>query len=259
MVDYLSVITEQSTRFRSVLDGVDLSRPVPSCPDWKAADLVWHLTEVQHFWGTMTGELLASPEAYDRPARPPDGELVEAFAAASGLLVEALTRHDPSTPCYSWHPEGGSVGWVRRRQAHEALIHRVDAELAAGAPVDGVDAGLAADGVDEMLRVMMHGVPPWGTFTPDGQVIGLATTDTGDAWTLTMGRFDGVSPDTGNVYDGLDAAMVAGGGSPEPTGTLRAGAWDLDRWLWGRSEPEAVEGDAALRDRLRKLAADVGG
>ncbi len=258
-MDYLGIIRDQSARFHDVLAGADLSRPVPSCPDWTAADLLWHLTEVQHFWGAMAGELLGGPEAYDRPARPSDGEVLDMFTAVSARLVEAVSRHDPATPCYSWHPEGGSIGWVRRRQAHEALIHRVDAELAAGARVSGVEAGLAADGVDEMLWVMMHGVPSWGTFTPDGVKIQLETTDTGDAWSLALGRFDGTSPDSGTVYEGLGAAMVATGASPAPTGTLSAGAWDLDRWLWGRGEPAAIEGDPALRDRLRKLAADVGG
>ncbi len=257
-MDHVGIIREQSARFHDVLTGVDPDAPVPSCPDWTAADLVWHLAEVQHFWGSMAGELLAGPEAYDRPDRPADGELLDLFTENAARLVEAVARHDPATPCWSWHAEGGSIGWVRRRQAHEALIHRIDAELAAGAAVAGVAAGVAADGVDEMLRVMMHGVPPWGTFTPDGDVIGLAATDTGDAWTLTMGRFDGTSPDSGKVYEGLDAAMVAAG-APAPEATLRAPAWDLDRWLWGRGEPAAVDGDPARRDRLRRLAAEVGG
>ncbi len=258
-MDYVTTIRHQSQRFHDVLQGVDLARPVPSCPDWTAADLVWHLVEVQHFWGSIAGPPLTDPAEVAHLEPPEDAELLDLFASRSARLVDALARHDPATPCYSWHPEGGSIGWVRRRQAHEALIHRVDAELAAAVPVAGIDAALAADGVDEMLRVMMHGVPPWGTFTADGVVIGLEATDTGDAWTLAMGRFDGTSPDSGKAYEGLDAAMVQGGNAAEPAGTLSAAAWDLDRWLWGRGEPAAVAGDATLRDRLRKLAADVGG
>jgi hypothetical protein len=26
---------------------------VPACPDWDADDLLWHLAEVQWFWGTI--------------------------------------------------------------------------------------------------------------------------------------------------------------------------------------------------------------
>ena len=45
-----------------------------------------------------------------------------------------------------------------RRQAHEALVHRVDAEQTAGLPVTDPGVALAADGVDEMLGVMVSGL-----------------------------------------------------------------------------------------------------
>ncbi len=41
----------------------------------------------------------------------------------------------------------------QRRQAHEAAIHRYDAQLAAGSP-QPVNGTLAADGVDELLTVL---------------------------------------------------------------------------------------------------------
>ena len=45
------------------------------------------------------------------------------------------------------------LGWVRRRQGHEALIHRVDAEQAAGL-ASSIDPGLAEDGIEtDYLRV----------------------------------------------------------------------------------------------------------
>ena len=35
----------------SALADCDLDARVPSCPDWNAADLLWHLgAEVQDFW-----------------------------------------------------------------------------------------------------------------------------------------------------------------------------------------------------------------
>ena len=63
-----------------------------------------------------------------------------------------------------------------RRQPHEALIHRVDAELAAGAPT-GLDEALATDGVDEILTVMIdcHDIPVWSRFEPDGSTAALST------------------------------------------------------------------------------------
>jgi hypothetical protein len=47
-------------------------------------------------------------------------------------------------------PEQQSLGLFLRRQAHEALIHRLDAELTMGERTP-MDADINADGVDEAL------------------------------------------------------------------------------------------------------------
>src|SRR5918995_144022 len=107
---YLSYLRSESARFREVLAACDPEARVPACPDWNAADLLWHLATVQRWW---------------------------------------------------------AVGFILRRQAHEALIHRVDAEQAAGVPSD-VDPALASDGVHEVLAVMYGGCPPWGAGEPGG-------------------------------------------------------------------------------------------
>ena len=51
--------------------------------------------------------------------------------------------------------------FIRRRQAHEALIHRIDAELTAGDRTP-MDTDLSADGVDEALHFMDAGLRSWG-------------------------------------------------------------------------------------------------
>ncbi|WP_238993563.1 hypothetical protein [Nocardioides caldifontis] len=70
--------------------------------------------------------------------------------------------------------EDRTVGYIRRRQAHEALIHRLDAELTAGT-VTALDPTLASDGVDEALDVMFGGCPPWGSFEPATSTPGCGT------------------------------------------------------------------------------------
>ena len=52
---------------------------------------------------------------------------------------------------WSWANDQ-TAGFSYRRQAHEALIHRLDAELAGGERT-AIDARLAADGVGEVLGV----------------------------------------------------------------------------------------------------------
>lgn len=263
------VIRTESARAADALAAAPPDARVPACPDWSAADLAHHLGEVQGFWAQVVA--LAGPDAVvdlggDPPAgvveppRAPDDELVGALRGASATLLDALAAHGPSERCWSWSAHGGDVAWVLRRQAHEVLVHRVDAEQVAGLPVTPADVAVAADGVDEMLAVMMSGLPDWASFTPDeaGRVR-LVARDAGRSWLVGLGRFTGTSPRSGTTYDldagelvARDAAAAAEAGA---AATVTGTAWDLDRWLWGRGPLEAlaVDGDVAVVDRFRAV------
>lgn len=266
MIDFTAHIETESQRFLSAVttavggDGAALAVSVPTCPDWSLADLVWHLTEVQHFWSHIVGRGLDGPQSYDRPTRPSDGELIDTLSQAGTDLLAALDGKPDDHSCWSWYEGGGSVGWVRRRQAHEALIHRVDAESVGGryAPID---EELGADGVDEMLRIMLDvgELPTWATFDPEPAPVVL---DVGDRqWSLHLGRFTGTPPD-GEPLD-LPALSVGPDGAvpsePAPVTVISGRASDLDRWLWGRGTvgPLTVEGDPDAAVRLRATAADA--
>jgi uncharacterized protein (TIGR03083 family) len=255
-LDYAAAIERESARFLDCLGRVEPEAAVPACPDWRAADLLWHLAEVQHFWATIVLDRLKDPEKVTRLQRPEDyPQLLELYRTSSRRLLDALGTADREEAVWTWS-EDQSVGFVLRRQAHEALIHRVDAELVAD-QVTPADPDLALDGIDELLRVMVGGVPPWGTFQPDGLVVGIEATDVPGRWTLRMGRFHGTSPTSGTTYD-LEAAEVGDG--LESTHALLGGdAWLLDRWLWGRagSETPSVTGDESLAGRLRALAVEA--
>ncbi|WP_052668211.1 maleylpyruvate isomerase N-terminal domain-containing protein [Nitriliruptor alkaliphilus] len=251
-----AIVAEESARFLRALRRTDLERVVPSTPGWSAADLAWHLAEVQWFWGAVVADLLDDVEPLVEPERPTsDRELLATVARRSADLVTALERRDGSEACWSWFEGGGHVGWVARRQAHEAIIHRVDAELVAGAPVSDVAPAVAADGIDELLRDMIA-TPSWASFHPDGTAVRVDATDTGDSWVLGFGRFTGTSPATGERYD-QDVARVLEDAEDVVVGTTISGAaWDLDRWLWGRgpADPLRLGGDASVAFRLRAIA-----
>ena len=199
-MDYLAHLRSDSDRFAQALAACDPAAPVPSCPDWTAADLLWHLGEVQLFWGTIVAERLDDPDAADaaKPPRPDDyGELLEFYRRASATLVDALEATPPSTAVWTWFDADQSAGFVRRRQAHEALIHRLDAELTAGEVTD-IDPELASDGVAEVFDWMYSGVPAWARTTGPARSGASATTDTGGEWFVQLGAFSGTSPNTGN-------------------------------------------------------------
>lgn len=255
-MNYLDHIRSDSHRFGEVLSSVDPDGRVPACPDWTAVDLAWHLTEVQWFWGSIVGDRLDSPDAIEKPDRPEGlGATLDLFGTASDRLVEALAGADPSDFAWSWHELDQTVGFTLRRQAHEALIHRIDAEAVAGVE-SSVDVDLGADGIDEILRVMIGGVPEWGHFEPDGASLRIHAPDAGRRWGLAFGRFTGTSPESGTEYD-LDAATV-GVDATKASAAIDGPAADLDMWLWGRrgSESLGLFGQTELVDRLRHLAAE---
>jgi uncharacterized protein (TIGR03083 family) len=159
-LDLLEDIRRESDRFHAVLSTCDPGARVPACPDWDAADLLWHLTDVQWFWTrVITTRPAAPPEDLEHPQRPESyEELLSGFAAQSAALVEALAEAGPDAEAWHWSAVQ-TAGTSYRRQAHEALIHRLDAEQTAG-QVTPLDPALAADGVREALDVMYGGEHP---------------------------------------------------------------------------------------------------
>lgn len=260
MIDYVETVRTESARFSEVIHDGDMARGVPSCPDWRLSDLAWHLTEVQHFWGEIVEGLLQSPDQTDDLDRPDDAAaLPDLFDERSARLLRVLAMRDPGDECWSWHGDGGSVGWIRRRQAHEALIHRVDAELAVERRTD-IDTLLASDGIDEMLASQIDGpVPEWGSLTLGEEVLRLHTRDTDRDWDLRFARFQGTSPVSGNTYDLPTVTRVEPVDAPDAV--VEGTAVDLDLWLWGRGPLDRlqVEGEEWLAPRLREIAAEAGG
>jgi hypothetical protein len=171
------------------------------------------------------------------------------FDDASRELAMQLAAKTDDTPAWTWSDDH-TVGFIRRRQAHEALVHRLDAELIVGARTP-MDTDLCVDGVDEVLHVMYSAIPGWGTFTADPtKNVRFTTTDTGDTWLVTLGRFTGTDPD-GTSYDEPDFHP---GQDQEQTAQaeIRGAAADLNCWLWHRPPVGPID-RAGDEDVLRRF------
>ena len=258
-LDYFTAIRRESSRFAECLGRAGGSDRVPTCPDWSADDLLWHLAEVQLFWAAIVRERLADPDAADAavPERPADrGALLELFGSATDALLDALTTTPRDTEIWTWASEQ-RVAFVIRWQAHEALMHRVDAELVIGDRTP-IEPQLASDGIDAALTIVHGDLPEWSTFTPDGSVGRIVAGDTGGTWNIALGRFTGTSPNTGNVYD-RDMLRVVDASAVEPAFTVGGDAADIDGWLWSRAPRRRLEidGDRDAFARLQQVV-DVG-
>jgi uncharacterized protein (TIGR03083 family) len=141
-------------RLREVASGADLDAKVPSCPDWTTTDLLRHVGEVYlHKTECMRTGREPEPWPPESLASEPPLELLDRSYAA--LTGEFATRR-PEDHAFTWYGPDQSVGFWIRRMAQETVIHRVDAELAAGAPVATIPDDLAADGIDELLAIFVQ-------------------------------------------------------------------------------------------------------
>jgi uncharacterized protein (TIGR03083 family) len=162
--EYLPVLQRANARFADAAAQAVLAKgwtaAVPGCPDWRLADLVWHLAEVQHFWAWVVRSRAEDPSAYAEPARRPDGELLGYLAGASAELEIVLAGADPAQRVWTWAARQ-DVAFVLRRQAQEAVVHTVDVEQVLG-DVRPIPADVGLDGLDEWLEVMVPAALPDG-------------------------------------------------------------------------------------------------
>jgi uncharacterized protein (TIGR03083 family) len=247
-MDRHAVIRAEAGRFAELLGAADPEAHCPTCPEWNAADLLWHLTEVHLFWagilrsGARTDEDVAAVEQA-KPARP-DGvaELLAMREQATGALLAELDRLDDVEPRWSWWAPDQTVGFTRRMQTYEATFHRVDAELTAGVSVGPIADDVAAGAVDHCVDVMWGWMPAWATYEP------LATaafdaTDTGQSWTVEIGHWTGTGPESGNVFD--EPRAVRGHSGDTASVTVAASAEQLARWAWTRGGQVRTDGTPA--------------
>ncbi|HLX88148.1 MAG TPA: maleylpyruvate isomerase family mycothiol-dependent enzyme [Acidimicrobiales bacterium] len=210
----------------------DPMQNVPTCPDWTLSDLAAHVASalrwVEEMVRTRTPEFLPLPEA------PEGWEEVSAwFEEGLGSLLETLDRADPESPVWNWIVMGpGPARFWFRRLAHEASVHRWDAENAVR-QADPIETMLALDGVDEYLTIASR----WLELTPKPSLrgaMGLETTDGRFATTAVL------APDSIALHRGLDGADCV----------VRADASDLLLWLVQRKalldRGMAVEGDVSV-------------
>ena len=191
----------------------DLEAAVPSCPGWTVADLVRHTGEV-HRKKLATVQLVGTtrPDTLDWQEPPADdAALVDWYIEGLSQLAEFLSHADPDQPAWSWAGDHRVAFW-QRRMAQETLIHRWDGEDAVGDP-GLLDAEMAADGIDEYLRIFLDDpdTPPQGATG----TIAITVTGADRSWTLDTRQWppnvsDQAAPDADATINGdAEAVLLA--------------------------------------------------
>ena len=163
--------------------GSDLGLRIASCPGWTAYDLVVHLGNVHGWAATIveTGERAAEQD--DEPPSPRPKAVGSWYGAKAEDLYQVLRTTPSDRPCWNFVEHRGVAGFWPRRQLHETTMHRVDLDLASGrTPL--LDSDVAADGVGEVLGILVHRMHARGHRTALVEPLALSATDTGDTWVM---------------------------------------------------------------------------
>jgi uncharacterized protein (TIGR03083 family) len=195
---------------------------VPSCPGWTTDDLVKHMAQV-YLHQAFVVETGSAPENKEHLSPYPRTEdFLEFMGWGFAAITKALDVNRAERKTWSWHHSDFTVDFWFRRMAHETVIHRIDAELAAGS-VTPIDEELALDGVDEVLDFLpLLGSWPEAPNVDFGIVSIAASTKSGERlWDVNFTS---------------EAATVSATDEANPNARLviSGDAEAMDLYLWGR-------------------------
>lgn len=251
-MDRLAIIDSESRRFAEVLPSTEPTTRCPTCPDWSAADLLWHLTEVHYFWAGILGQRVLTADGLPaveaaKPERPSGvADLLALREEATTRLVNELADRDDADPCWSWWPPDQTVGFTRRMQTYEATMHRVDAELAAGVSASPLGPDVAAGAVDHAVDVMWGWMPDGATARSEA-VVEFVAADTPARWLVDVGSWAAPT--------GESAPWATRAAAGEPTAVVTATVEDLALWAWTRGGSVSVTGQPQAVAALDALLA----
>jgi uncharacterized protein (TIGR03083 family) len=190
---HCSEIVTQTELLATDLKAADLRAPVPSCPGWSLGNLVRHIGG-GHRWAEEIVRTRATAFRPDDQVRKLDGDdsaelpgawLVEGAQQFAGTLREAGPNAELWTPF-----DYGTTSFWARRFAHETLVHRADATLAAGTGFVAAQ-DIALDAVDEWMELDAH--PEHFDIDPrkrellgPGRTLAFEAADAGAAWFVDL-------------------------------------------------------------------------
>ncbi|MDJ0381199.1 maleylpyruvate isomerase family mycothiol-dependent enzyme [Streptomyces sp. G-G2] len=242
IIEHLKTLERDGQLLADAADRAGPDAPVPTCPEWRVADLLRH-TGTVHRWaaGYVAGGL-TEPVGFPEEPELTGAPLVSWFREGHAALVRTLAEAPADVRCWTFLPTDppSPLAFWARRQAHETSVHRMDAEAALGIELTSLEARFAADGVDEVLTGF-HARPRSRVRTPEPRVLRLRTSDTAEVWTVHLSQ--------------EPARTERGEAGPADCEVTGEAAW-LYTALWNRAplDGPGVSGDASLARLWRESA-----
>jgi uncharacterized protein (TIGR03083 family) len=158
---YAAELKASTAGLAEILAEHDQNLSIPTCPEWTLRQLVTHVGRAHRWAAEITRTRSDTPIPF---REVPDGKLPDNRAeqcawlqAGAARLVDAVQEAGSDLVWSFTGPVTG--GFWLRRMAHETLVHRADAQLAAGAePEPVIKAEVAADAIDEWLMLLTGGL-----------------------------------------------------------------------------------------------------
>jgi uncharacterized protein (TIGR03083 family) len=158
--------------------------------------------------------------------QPGDDGLLSWYRDGHAALVDTLRSAPADVTCWTFMAAPSPLAFWARRQALETVVHRADAQAAAGLPVE-IEEQLAHDGIDE-LAFGFAARPK--VFEPGTLRLEPGH---GPAWVVTLGP------------EGAKAAR-ASATDPGADATVSGDAGQVYLWLWNRPASVEIAGDATV-------------
>jgi uncharacterized protein (TIGR03083 family) len=234
-VDLLNTVPASTEALLAAARSTGLDATIPTCDGWHTRDLLLHTTGIYRFVAAVleTG----GPVSRATLATDPQGdEVYDEFEAAARAVVPAIQAVGPDGEAWNWAGEPPTGAFGHRRMAHESAIHIADAVIAAGG-TPAISPELAADGIDELLTVLVPRVAAYGKSAGFGTIGALHVhcTDTEGEW----------------LVEPAEGAVTVRREHAKGDAALRGPALDLLLRLYNRGEGGEVVGDAGVLDRWR--------
>ena len=142
MLDFAELLSAETERFAALVVSAGPATAVPSCPGWTVRDLATHVGRGHRWAAALVATRATAPLPFDTSEAPPDPAAWPGWLEdGARALVTAVAEAGPDCRVWTWRADKTATFWLRR-MLHDELVHRVDAQLAAGLPPD-VSAGVS--------------------------------------------------------------------------------------------------------------------